>query len=291
MKQIFNIIIALVIIGVIVFMSAAFTVKERERALKLQFGEVVVPDYEPGLHWRIPLIQEVRKFSARLQTLDSQPERFLTSEKKNLIVDSFVKWRVGDTLKFFTRVGGDIDLANQRLDQVIKDGLRAQFSKREVQEVVSGDRIQIMNTITELAKDQASELGIEVVDVRIKRVDLPEDVSESVYDRMRTERQQVASELRAQGEEAKLRIESAAERERDVILARANRDAAITRGEGDARAAEIYAGAFSDNESFYDFYRSLESYRKSFAQGQDLMVIDPKETDYFDNFSEFSSGN
>lgn len=284
MNKSLNALMIIFIIGALIAINSFFTVKETEKALKLQFGEVVQQDYEPGLHWKIPFIQTVRHFDARLQTLDSQPERFLTAEKKNLIVDSFVKWRVSDAKTYFTAVGGNVDRANQRLDQIIKDGLRAEFSKRQVKDVISSDRVKVMEILTELAGEKAKDLGIEVVDVRLKRVDLPNEVSESVFQRMRTEREQIAKELRSQGEETRRRIESAADREREVILANAYGAGEKIRGEGDAKAANIYAQAFDQDREFYNFYRSLESYRESFDSGDDLMVINPDQSQFFDIF-------
>lgn len=284
MNKSLNALMIIIIVGALIAINSFFTVKETEKALKLQFGEVVQQDYEPGLHWKIPFIQTVRRFDSRLQTLDSQPERFLTAEKKNLIVDSFVKWRVSDAKRYFTAVGGNVDRANQRLDQIIKDGLRAEFSKRQVKDVISSDRVKVMEILTELAGEKAQDLGIEVVDVRLKRVDLPNEVSESVFQRMRTEREQIAKELRSQGEETRRRIESAADREREVILANAYGAGEKIRGEGDAKAANIYAQAFDQDREFYNFYRSLESYRESFDSGDDLMVINPDQSQFFDIF-------
>jgi membrane protease subunit HflC len=286
MNKSINALLVIIVIALVVVYNSTFTVKQYEKALKLQFGEVVGEKYEPGLHWRIPLIQTIVKFDARLQTLDAQPERFLTAEKKNLLVDSFVKWKVSSPLLYYTRVGGDVTRTNQRLDQIIKDGLRGEFSKRKVKDVISEDRLEIMDILTKVAHEKGKELGIDVIDVRIKRVDLPAEVSGSVFERMRTEREQVAKELRSQGEETKSRIQSAADREKRVILAEAYRDSEKKRGEGDAEAAKTYAEAFDQDQSFYEFTRSLESYRSSFSSGTDVMMVNPNNSAFFETFNK-----
>lgn len=252
-----------------------FTVREDETAIRFRLGEIVAYNYKPGLHFKWPLINNVHTFDARLQTLNTAPERFLTVEKKNVTVDSFVQWRVGDVRLFYTSVGGDTAQANLRLDQIIKDSLRSEFSKRSLQEVVSGDRAQIMQILTDTTKEEARRLGIDAVDVRIKRIDLPQEVSTSVFRRMRAERERVARDFRSRGAEAAERIRADADRQSTVLLAEAYRDAETLRGEGDSRAAEIYAQAYGKNPDFFSFYRSLSAYRKSFHSGEDLLVLQP----------------
>ncbi|HXH01903.1 MAG TPA: protease modulator HflC [Candidatus Competibacteraceae bacterium] len=264
---------------------AVFTVQEYEVAVRFQLGEIVQSNYKPGLHFQIPLINNVRKFDARVQTLDTEPERFLTAEKKNVIVDSFVKWRIREVARFYTAVAGDPVRANLRLDQIIKDGLRSEFSKRTLQDVVSGDRAQIMQVLTTTTNREAEALGIEVLDVRIKRIDLPADVSDSVFSRMRAERERVARDFRSRGAEVAERIKAEADRQRTVLLAEAFRDAERIRGEGDARAAEIYAQAYGQDADFYAFYRSLSAYRATFQDKQDMLVLQP-DSDFFRFFNQ-----
>ncbi len=278
-----NTIIGILAVLVILMAFALFTVDETETAIRFRLGEIVQADYEPGLHFKVPFINNVRKFDARVQTLDTEPERFLTAEKKNVIVDSFVKWRIKDVARFYTAVAGDYTQANLRLDQIIKDGLRSEFSKRTIQEVVSGDRRQIMTILATTAAQEASRLGIEAVDVRIKRIDLPPDVSNSVYRRMRAERERVARDFRSRGAEAAERIQADADRQSSVTLAEAYRDAESIRGEGDARSADIYAQAFGKDREFYSFYRSLNAYRNSFGSREDVIVLQP-DSEFFQYF-------
>ena len=275
--------------GVMILLAAlfvgsfsVFTVYEWERAMLFRLGEVVRTDFEPGLHFKIPFINNVRKFDARVLTLDVEPERFLTAEKKNVIVDSFVKWRIDDVTRFYTAVLGDEAQARQRLEQIVKDGMRGEFSKRTINEVVSGERAQIMNVLAGNVRVQAKELGISIVDVRIKRVELPQDVNAAVYRRMEAERARVAKDFRSRGFEAAERIRADADRQREVILAEAYRDAERVRGEGDARAAEIYGKVYSKNAEFYSFYRSLTAYEEAFGAG-DLLVIEP-DSEFFQYF-------
>lgn len=266
-----------------------FIVYEWERAVLLQLGEIVKTDFEPGLHFKWPFINNVRKFDARILTLDVEPERFLTSEKKNVIVDSFVKWRIDDLTRFYTAVLGDEAQARQRLDQIIKDGMRGEFSKRSLSEVVSGERTQIMNVLTGSAAQQAKDLGIAVIDVRIKRIDLPADVNSAVYRRMEAERTRVAKDFRSRGYEASERIRADADRQRQVVLAEAYRDSEQVRGEGDAQAADVYAKAYSRNAEFYSLYRSLNAYREAFGT-QDLLVIEP-DSEFFQYFKDGKGKN
>ena len=282
MKTILSIFIAAILfVGV----NALYTVQEGQTALMFRFGEIIKTDIEPGLHFKTPFVNNVRTFDARLQTLDAKPERYLTSEKKNLLVDSFVKWRINDVEKFYTAMNGDFNLANMRLAQIIKDGLRSQFSERTVQEVISQDRKVIVQDITKETAKSVSEFGIAIADVRIKRVDLPQDVSESVFRRMEAERNRVAKDLRSQGSEAAERIRADADRQRTVILADAFREAEIIRGEGDAKATEIFAQAYQKDADFYSFYHSLEAYQTAFKDKSDVMIVDP-QSDFFNYFSQ-----
>lgn len=263
---------ALILIGI---SSIAFTVAEWEKAIVVRFGEVVRFDEKPGLHFKMPFIDSVRKFDARILTLDAEPQRFLTQEKKNVIVDWFVKWRIADTLRFFVTLRGQEEDARGRLEQRVRSQLLNEFGKRTVRDVVSGDRREIMKVVGEKADEEARTFGIEVVDIRIKRVDLPEDVSESVYQRMVAERARIAKELRAQGAEEAEKIRADAERRREILLAEAYGEAERIRGEGDGKATEIYAKAFNSDPEFYALYRSLNAYRRSFNTKDDVLVIDP----------------
>jgi membrane protease subunit HflC len=273
------------LVGLIVASFCIFTVDEREKALVLRLGKIKAADYEPGLHFKLPFIESVQKFDGRVVALDAAPERYLTAEKKNVIVDSFVKWRVQDVAKYYTSMGGNETNANLRISQLIKDNLRSQFGKRTIQEVVSGERAQIMNILQTNAEDRAADFGIEVLDVRIKRIDLPPEVSSSVYRRMEAERARVAKDLRSRGAEAAEKIRADADRQRTVLLAEAYGEAERTRGEGDARAAEIYARAYEKDSEFYSFYRSLLAYRQSFDTGGNMMLLEPN-TDFFKYFKD-----
>jgi len=272
-----NATIALVTIALAVLLAAMamFTVRENELAIKFRLGEFEHADYKPGLHWMIPFINNVRKFDKRVLTLDMQPARYLTLEKKNVNVDAFVKWRIQDVTAFYKTTGGDEARANQRLSQVVVEGLRNEFGKRTIQEAIAGERAEIMQIITDQFAEQARQFGIQVVDVRISRIELPSDVSDSVYKRMEAERSKVAKDLRSKGAEAAERIKADADRQSTVILAEAYRDAERTRGEGDARAAQIYARAFSRNQEFFRLYRSLDAYKNVFNSQQDVLVLDP----------------
>ncbi|MEN9756469.1 MAG: hypothetical protein RL755_656 [Pseudomonadota bacterium] len=275
-----------VIIGVaglaLVGMMSLFTVNEGEKAIKFQLGEIVKDDYTPGLHVKLPIINNVRHFDARIQTMDSKPERFLTAEKKNVIVDSFVKWRIGDVKTFYTVVAGDIDQANLRLDQIIKDLFRSEFGKRNIKQLVSTDRSEIRELLIKNSKSLAAALGMEIVDVQVMRIDLPEEVSTSVFRRMEAERERVAREFRSEGAEAAERIRADADRQRVVTLANAYRDAEKLRGEGDATAAEIYAKAYNQDSDFFGFYRSLNAYKKTLT-GSSTLVLEPN-SDFFQYF-------
>jgi len=263
-----------------VLSNSLFTVKEWETAIILRLGEIVKTNLEPGLHLKTPFINNVKTFDVRLQSLDAAPERYLTSEKKNLIVDSFVKWRIVDANKFYTTMGGDYRLANMRLSQIIKDGLRATFGGRTVQEVISGDREKLVEKLNQDANIQAKDFGIEIADIRIKRIDLPSDVSDSVFRRMEAERNRVAKDLRSKGAEAAEKIRADADRQRVVILAEAYREAEKIRGQGDAKAADIYAKAYNQDKEFFSFYQSLNAYQQAFKDKSDVILLDP-DLDYF----------
>jgi membrane protease subunit HflC len=269
------------LVVLVVLSASMFTVDQRQNALVFQLGEVVSVKTKPGLYFKLPLVQNVRYFDTRILTLDSSdPERFITSEKKNVLVDSFIKWRVIDARQFYVSVGGDETRAQIRLNQTVNDGLRAEFGQRTINEVVSGRREEIMNIIRTKADSDARKIGVQVVDVRIKRVDLPESVSENVYRRMEAERKQVANELRSTGAAEAEKIKADADKQKDVIVAEAYRDAQGVKGEGDARASTLYASAYGKNAEFYAFYRSMQAYRESFKNKSDVMVLDPS-SDFF----------
>ncbi|MEM7466298.1 MAG: protease modulator HflC [Pseudomonadota bacterium] len=264
-------------------LMSVFRVYEQERVIKFQLGKIVRADYDPGLHYKIPFFENIKKYDVRLQTLDAEPQRFLTDEKKDVIVDSFVRWRIKDIVKFYVATGGDSRRAGLLLYQKINDGLRNEFSTRTVKEVVSGERGAIMSSVTKTADERAEELGMEIVDVRLKRIDLPAEVSQNVYDRMRSERARVAREIRARGEKEAITIRAQADKNRTVIGAQAYRDAEVLRGEGDAVATEVYAGAFERDQEFYDFYRSLNAYKSSFKSREDVFLLDP-DSEFFKYF-------
>ncbi|MCK5354710.1 MAG: protease modulator HflC [Methyloprofundus sp.] len=268
-----------------VAMMCVFTVTETEKAIKFKFGEIVRSDYQPGLHFKLPFINNVKKFDARILTLDSAPERFLTSEKKNVIVDSFVKWRVGNIETFYTSVGGDPFQANIRLDQIIKDAFRSEFSKRDIKQLVSTDRSAVREALITNTAKAAAQLGIEIVDVQVKRIDLPSEVSHSVYSRMEAERARVAREFRSQGAEAAEKVRADADKQKEIILADAYRDSEIMKGQGDAKAAEIYANAYGKNVEFYAFYRSMSAYKETFTKSANIMVTEP-DSEFFKYFKQ-----
>lgn len=277
-----KILVAVGALAVVLSMSV-FTVGETERVIKFQLGEIVGTDFQPGMHLKIPFINNVKKFDARILTMDATPERFLTAEKKNVIVDSFVKWRIGDVKTFYTTVGGDVGQANIRLDQIIKDAARSEFSKREIRQLVSTDRSAIRDSLITNVSPHASRLGINIVDVQVKRIDLPSEVSTSVYQRMEAERARVAREFRSQGSEAAERIRADADKQREIILANAYRDSEVLRGEGDARAADIFAKAYGEDSDFFAFYRSLIAYKEALGKSGNIMVLEPN-SDFFKYF-------
>lgn len=281
MKNIGAVLVGLIVALLLLSMSA-FTVDQREYAMVFRLGEIVSVKKTPGLYFKMPLVENVRHFDKRILTLDwVEPERFITSEKKNVLVDSFVKWRIVDPAKYYVSVrGGDEAQAEARLSQTVNDGLRAEFGKRTIHDVVSGERDKIMEILRQKADKEARQMGIEVLDVRLKRVDLPEEVSESVYQRMEAERKRVANDLRSQGAGAAEKIRADADKQREVIIAEAYRDAQRIKGEGDGRAAEIYASAYNKNPEFYAFYRSLDAYRNSFRSKSDVLVLQP-DSEFF----------
>ena len=274
------------VIAIILFVIALtatgvfYTVDERERAIVFKFGEIIRSDDTPGLRMKLPFINNVRYFDARVQTMDADPELYLTVEKKGLVVDSFVKWRIIDTTKYFVSVGGQTNTASTRLRQLINDGLKTEFGKRSVNDVISGDRGVIMNVVQENTNREAEKYGLEVIDVRLKRVDLVPEISQSVYDRMEAERGRVAKELRARGAEAAERLRADADRQSQIIVAEAEREAQVKRGEGDAEATRIYAEAYSADSEFFSFYRSLEAYKNTFKNKDAMMVIEP-DSEFF----------
>jgi len=253
-----------------------FTVDQRRFAIVFQLGEIKDVITEPGLNFKWPLIQNVRTFEKRILTYDApEPERFITSEKKPVLVDAFVKWRIIDVKQYYISVQGDEARAQTRLAQTVNGGLRDEFSKRSVHDVVSGEREKIMEAVRTKADADARAIGVQIVDVRLKRVDLVQEVSESVYRRMETERKRVANELRSKGAAEAEKIKADADRQREIIIAEAYRDAQRLKGDGDAKASAIYAGAFGQNPEFYAFYRSLEAYRSSFRSRSDVLVVEP----------------
>ncbi|GAB4256598.1 MAG: protease modulator HflC [Methylomicrobium sp.] len=263
---------------------SVFYVGESEKAIKFRLGEIVESDYSPGIHFKVPLLNNVNAFDARIQTHNAKSERFLTSEKKNVIVDSFAKWRIGDVGLFYTTVGGDSYQANLRLDQILKDAMRGEFGLRTIKELVSEDRGNLRKVLMEKLGPVAKQYGIELVDIRIKRIDLPDEVSTSVYRRMEAERERVAREFRSQGAERAEQISAEADKEREIILANAYREAERIRGRGDAKSAEIYSASYGKNEEFYAFYRSLSAYQKAFETTRDTLLLEPK-SDFFRYFS------
>ena len=277
-------IMILVAAGILVGMSALFVVDERQVAIKFRLGEIVDSNFEPGLHLKAPWpIMNVRKFDKRILTLDTRPERFLTGEKKNVSVDFFVKWRIRDPASYYTSFMGDERQAGLRLLQIVNNGLQLEFDERTIKQVVSDDRSAMMTNLTANANNEVEQFGIEIVDVRIKQIELPSEVSTSVFQRMRAERERSASELRAQGQEAAKGIQAVADRDRTVILAEASRDAEVLRGEGDALATEIYADAYGENEEFYEFYRSMNAYRAALSNSSDVLVLEP-DSEFFKYF-------
>lgn len=264
------------VVAVILGMMSVFAVDERDLAVKFRFGEIVETGFRPGLHFLIPFVNNVEKYPRPILTINNPQEQFLTKEKKNLLVDFFVKWRITDVGEYYRASGGNESLASQRLLEILKDGIRAEFAIRTVPQVVAAERRELLDAMLSAAREDATSLGIEIVDVRVKRIEFSDEVSESVFNRMRQERARTAAELRAQGAEAAEQIRADADRQRTVIIATAYRDAEVLRGEGDAESARIYANAYRKNPEFFAFYRSLSAYRRSLGQPNDLMLLDTK---------------
>ena len=291
-----NIFIAAFVLLVLLASGSLFAVKEGERAIVIQFGKVQRDDatgetkvFEPGLHFKLPFIDSVRVLDARIQTLDGSPDRFVTSEKKDLIVDSYVKWRIEDFARYYLSTGGNKLQAEALLKQKVNNGLRSEFGTRTIAQIVSGERSALMNQAMEQASTSSDELGIEIVDVRVKQINLPTEVSNSIFQRMRAERAAVAREHRSEGQEQAEVIKANIDAKVTVMLADAERNARQLRGEGDAIAAQIYADAYSKNGDFYSFLRSMDAYKKSFNSKQDVMVIAP-DSDFFKYMNQ-SKGN
>ena len=271
-----NILTIFVVALAVVLLNSIFTVDERELALKFRFGEVIQTGYEPGLHLKVPFVNNVQKYPKRILTINNPQELFLTLEKKNLYVDFFIKWKINDVQQYYRATGGDELVAAQRLLETVKDGIRSEFAKRTVIEVVSEERRDIMADMLDRGAENAITLGIELIDVRVKKIELSDEVSESVYNRMRQERARFASELRAEGAENAEIIRAEADRDVTVIVANAYKDSEIIKGEGDARQTEIYASAFEQDSEFYSFTRSIEAYKRSVGTGNDILVLDAK---------------
>ena len=287
----FNLLAAIALTVLVVLAMSMFAVDQRQYALVFQLGEVKRVITEPGLNFKIPMIQNVRFFDNRILTLDNNdPERFITSEKKNVLVDSYVKWRIVDPKLYYISVGGDETRAKTRLNQTVNAGLREEFGKRTVHDVISGEREKIMEDMRAKADTDARKIGVQIVDVRLKRVELPSEVSEAVYRRMEAERKRVANELRSEGYAEAEKIRADADRQREVIVADAYRDAQKIKGEGDAQATAIYGQAFGQNPEFYSFYRSLEAYRSSFKGKNDVLVVEPN-SDFFKYMKGGGRGN
>ena len=267
--------ITIIGLALVVLNLTAFTVNERELAIKLQVGEVVQADYKPGLHFKIPFIQTVEKFSSRILTIDERPERIFTGERLAMDVDFFVKYRIINTVDFYVSTGGSYRVANSRISEIIKNAIVTEFGKRTVQDAISVERAELMRDMLATATTTGEGLGVELVDVRVKQVEFPDDVRNSVYQQMREERGRIAAERRAEGMEVSEQKKSTADKERTIILANANRDSQKLRGTGDAKAAEIYADAYNQDPEFYAFYRSIDAYRNSIGNSNDIMVIDP----------------
>jgi membrane protease subunit HflC len=269
-----------VLFGAVIVGMSVFVVDEREHAIKFQFREIVRADYEPGLHFKWPIAQNVIKYPDRILTYEDSEERFLTGEQKNLVVDYFVTWRIVDPSLYYERFAGDERAAVDRVAAIVKEGIKAAISQRDVQEVVSAERSALLDDMLIEVENTAPELGIEVVDVRVKRIDLEDEVTESVFNRMREERRRQAEQLRAEGNEDAEEIRANADRERTEILSQAREEAEIIRGAGDAQAANIYAGAYAQDRDFYAFYRSMSAYRESIGGTQDVLVLQP-DSEFF----------
>jgi len=281
-KFLMSIVIALVV-AVVVFASTVFTVNEWERGLKFQFGEFSGEEIQPGINFKLPLVNTISKYDIRIQTMDRAPERFIAVNKEELLVDSFVKWKIKDLQVYFKSVKNRANAEN-RLEQKINNSLKAQIAKRTISDVVAGDRIEIMNVVQTAIVEEAVSIGVEVVDVRLKRVDLADQIQSNVYERMRSERQRIANEYRATGNEKAIEIRANADRTKVELVSEAEKNAQLTRGDADASATKIYADAFGQDEGFYDFYRSLGAYKNTFNSSGDLIILDPS-SDFFKHFN------
>ncbi len=275
MNWVTRLLLPIIVVIVFLYATATFQVAEYQEGIKFRLGEIVETEFEPGLHFKLPFVNTVRLFDTRILSLSTPPERFLTSEKKNLIVDYYIKWRITDPPSFYRATRGRESVAESRLNQIVKDSMKSQISSRTIAEVVSGDRDLFMRNVIETTNEDISGLGLEIVDVRIMRIELPEEVRESVYSRMEKERSTVAKAIRSRGEEQAKRITSDADRQRVVILSEAEREADQLRGEGDAEAARVYAESYGQDEEFFSFYRSIQAYGKAFDHGGDTFVLSP----------------
>jgi len=279
------VLLILIAAAAVLGLSSVFIVTETEYAIKFRLGKIVRSDYQPGLHGKVPFINNVRKFERRILTLDTPPEQMITVEQKFVAVDSFVKWRIVDIARYYTSTQGNERVAMSRLDSIVKDRIRNQIASRTLSEVISEQRVSTMLEIADRANESTAEFGIEVVDVRIKAIELPDDVRESVFRRMAADRQKEANLYRFEGREEAERIRADADRQVQILLAEAQRDGQTLRGDGDARSTEIYASAYSRDEEFYAFYRSLQAYENAFSASQDVMILDASSSffDYFDS--------
>ncbi|MEX2123179.1 MAG: protease modulator HflC [Woeseia sp.] len=268
---------------------SAFTVNERELAIKLQVGQVVKADYEPGLHFKIPIFESVRKFPRRILTISDEPERIFTAERLALQVDFFVKWRIVDAVTYYTSTGGSQNVANDRLSEIVSNAIVTELGKRSVQQAISVERVELMRDMLDSASEAAEGLGVDLLDVRVKQVEFPDDVRNSVYQQMREERARVAAQRRAEGREIAEERMASADREQIVILAEANRQSQIIRGEGDATAADLYATAYNKDPEFYTFYRSIDAYRQIVGQPGDILVIEP-DNEFFRYLNQSDGG-
>jgi modulator of FtsH protease HflC len=281
MKASFAAVMVVIVVLLVLASMSLFVVDQRQKAIVFRLGEVVSIKSDPGLYWKLPFVEDVRFFDIRIHTVDAdEPERFLTSEKKNVLVDSFVKWRISDVQQYYVSVGGDERRAQDRLTKTVNDSLRAEFGKRTVYQVISGERDEIIELMREKVDEDASKIGVKVLDVRLKRVDLTKEISDAVYRRMEAERKRVANELRSTGYADAEKIRADADRDREIIIAKAYGDAQKVKGEGDAQAAALYARSFKRDPEFYAYYRSLEAYRESFRSKSDLLILEPG-SDFF----------
>ena len=281
MKASFTVALVAIVVLLVVASMSLFVVDQRQKAIVFRLGEVVSIKSDPGLYWKLPLVEDVRFFDIRIHTVDAdEPERFLTSEKKNVLVDSFVKWRISDVQQYYVSVGGDERRAQDRLSKTVNDSLRAEFGKRTVHQVISGERDEIIELMREKVDEDAAKIGVKVLDVRLKRVDLTKEISDAVYRRMEAERKRVANELRSTGFADAEKIRADADRDREIIVANAYGDAQKVKGDGDAQAAALYASSFKRDPEFYSYYRSLEAYRQSFRSKSDLLILEPG-SDFF----------